>query len=128
MLAIQMTSSIEYVHRRKYVYRDISSKNFVIGLGHQSNRIFLIDFGRAKKYWNKKTKAHIPYRTGNKLLSTPLAASINAHQGVELSRRDDMESLGYLLLYFMGHLPWEDITAPSTEEHYERVCNIKQNT
>ena len=79
----------------------------MIGFGADSNKVFLIDFGLAKRYIDRKSKQHIPYRDGKGLIGTIRYASINTHLGIELSRRDDMESIGYCLLYFIkGKLPW----------------------
>ncbi|VDP12314.1 unnamed protein product [Onchocerca flexuosa] len=90
MLADQMIGRIEYVH----------PDNFMMGIGRHCNKLFLIDFGLAKKYRDSRTRAHIPYREDKNLTGTARYASINAHLGIEQSRRDDMESLGYVLMYF----------------------------
>ncbi len=68
----------------------------------------MIDFGLSKKYKESKTGLLTPYRDGKYLTGTARYASINNHLGVELSRRDDIEALGYMMVYFMkGHLPWQ---------------------
>ena len=114
MLADQMITRLEYVHNHNYVHRDIKSGNFVIGRGNQRNNIFLVDFGASNTYRDAKTNEHIKFSTGKPMCSTPRCSSINAHLGFEQSRRDDLESVGYLLLYFIkGVLPWQHLKAPA---------------
>ena len=100
MLADQMIGRIEYVHNKNFIHRDIKPDNFLMGIGRHCNKLFLIDFGLAKKYRDNRTRQHIPYREDKNLTGTARYASINAHLGIEQSRRDDMESLGYVLMYF----------------------------
>ena len=108
LIGIQMISRIELVHEKGFLHRDIKPENFVIGLGQKSNLIHIIDFGLSKRYKDKATGQHIPYRENRDLVGTVRYASINAHLGIEQSRRDDIEGIGYVLVYFyLGRLPWQ---------------------
>mmetsp|Transcript_22505 Transcript_22505/g.10866 ORF Transcript_22505/g.10866 Transcript_22505/m.10866 type:complete len:107 (+) Transcript_22505:338-658(+) len=106
MLADQMLYRVEYVHNKNYIHRDIKPDNFLMGISKRSCLLHIIDFGLAKKYRDHKTLQHIPYREKKNLTGTARYASINAHLGIEQSRRDDLESIGYVLMYFIrGQLP-----------------------
>jgi casein kinase 1 alpha len=93
------------------------------------NKLFLIDFGLAKKYRDVRTRQHIPYREDKNLTGTARYASINAHLGIEQSRRDDMESMGYVLTYFnRSSLPWQGLKAATKRQKYERISEKKMST
>ena len=106
MLTEQMITRIESVHLKNYIHRDIKPDNFLIGTDNNSNLIYLLDFGLAKKFRDSKTHQHIPYKENRNLTGTVRYASINNHLGIEQSRRDDLESLGYTFIYLArGNLP-----------------------
>ena len=108
LLADQMLQRLETLHDNRVIHRDLKPDNFVFGLGKHCNELYLIDFGLSKCYVHPDTQIHIPFTTGKSLIGTPRYASINNHRGIEQSRRDDLESLAYLLLYFLsGRLPWQ---------------------
>lgn len=129
LMTHQMLSRIEYLHSNLYIHRDIKPENFVIGTGPKSNIIYLIDYGLCKKYRNWRTKEHIPYIEGKSLTGTARYASLNTHLGIEQSRRDDLEGLAYVLVYFLkGKLPWQDINAAQKQDRYEAIKQLKIST
>lgn len=129
MLADQMILRIEYVHSRSIIHRDIKPDNFLMGIGKKSRITHLIDFGLAKRFRDPRSGLHIPYREGKNLTGTARFASVNTHLGIEQSRRDDLESLGYILIYFArGALPWQGIKALSRREKYDKLADKKMAT
>ena len=100
--------------------------NFLVGLADQSNILYVVDFGLAKRYRDPKTRAHIPYRDDKSLTGTARYASISTHKGVEQSRRDDIEGVCYVLIYFLkGSLPWQGVSAKTRAGKYEKVMQCK---
>ncbi|KAF9523034.1 kinase-like domain-containing protein [Crepidotus variabilis] len=115
LLTDQLISRIEFIHTNSFVHRDIKPANFVMGTGKAAPLVNVIDFGLAKKFRDARTSTHIPYKQDDYHgVGTSLFAAINTHLGVESSRRDDLESLAYMLIYFLrGTLPWRKIRAPA---------------
>ena len=128
MLADQMIARVEYIHSRHLLHRDIKPENFLMGTNENSHLLYIIDFGLAKRYRDPKTSVHIPYRDHKNLTGTARYASINTHLGIEQSRRDDMESIGYVLIYLLkGALPWQGLKGANKKEKYERIRDTKMS-
>lgn len=129
MIADQMLERVELMHSRHLIHRDIKPANFVTDGGRgNGNFIYCIDFGLSKRYRHPRTLQHIPQREGRSLTGTPRYASINNHLGVEQSRRDDLESIGYVLVYFLkGGLPWQGLKAKSATKKYKLIMEKKQS-
>lgn len=129
MLADQMISCVEYIHNKNFIHRDIKPDNFVMGIGNSATQVFIIDYGLAKKYRDQHTHMHIPYVEGKSLTGTARYASVGALRGVEQSRRDDLESLGFVWMYLLkGTLPWMGLNGRDQKQKYDRICDVKAKT
>lgn len=125
----QTLKILEIFHSHNYIHRDIKPDNFVIGLGAKTNSIHLLDFGLSKRFRNKKSGLHIPYRDHKSFLGTARYASLRTHLGVEQSRRDDIEAMIYVVIYLLkGKLPWQGISTRNREEKYRMIKEIKLQT
>lgn len=124
---------MEDLHSKLYIHRDIKPENFVIGLGQKAKTVHLLDFGLSKCYIDSVTGQHIPFGIKKQLTGTIRYASINVQKGIEQSRRDDLESLIYLLIYLIrGTLPWQGLKAAEDSDKsrlvYEKKIKIPTET
>ncbi|KIW24846.1 uncharacterized protein PV07_10534 [Cladophialophora immunda] len=131
MLADQLLRRFESLHSNNYLHRDVKPENFLLGMGERGNVVYMTDLGlaiyRRPDQWSSSTT---PPRAVTarppQLLGTCRYASINGHLGVAQSRRDDLEALGYMLVYFMrGRLPWQGLKA-KRDAKYLLVLEKKQ--
>ena len=128
MIAIQTLERIEYIHSKDYIHRDIKPANFLVGYPDTS-LIYIIDFGNARKYRSSRTGKHIQSFKINRIFGTTLFLSLNVLRGNEQSRKDDLESLGYMYIFLAtGELPWSKIKVNSLEQMLDKTCELKENT
>ncbi|KAA6401581.1 MAG: putative Casein kinase I hhp1, partial [Streblomastix strix] len=126
LVAIQLIQRIQAMHNMGYLHRDIKPENFLIGQGDKTSLIYVIDFGLSKQFRDPMTKAHIPFAQQHGLVGTLRYISVNVHQEMEPSRRDDLISLAYLFVYlFKGILPWQFKDRMSPEERCAKIFMFK---
>lgn len=107
ILGKQIISRLEYLHAKQFLHRDVKPENFCMGMGRKSHVVYIIDYGLSKRYIEPKNGQHIEYRENKKLTGTVRFASLNTHAGCEQSRRDEIEAVAYMMIYFCtGSLPW----------------------
>ena len=129
LLAFQMMNILQSIHDKHIIHRDIKPDNFVMGNGENNAHLYIIDFGLAKKFRSSRTLVQYPYIKKKKLTGTARYASIHALEEYEQSRRDDLESVGYVLLYFLrGSLPWQGLKVKTKEARYQKILEKKKET
>ena len=101
MIGVQLLERFEFMHKQSFIHRDVKPDNFLMGLGDKSGIVHVVDMGLSKRVLDPNTNQHIPFRNDKSLTGTARYASIHAHLGEELSRRDDLEAIGFVLIYFL---------------------------
>ena len=125
MIMIQAIERLKSLHEKGIIHRDIKPENFVIGPKNKERIIYLIDFGLSKKISNDKILPTI--KADRNIIGTMRYISMNTHQGYEQGRRDDLESLFYIIIYFIkGELPWQNIKCKTRQEKYNKIFEIKK--
>ena len=128
-IAYQLISILEIIHAFSLIHCDLKPENIAIGEGERSNYIYLIDFGLSREYRDYKTKKHFPFVENKVLNGNARYSSINALDGGTQSRKDDLESLGYLIIYLvLGKLPWQGYVSHSNDDKYYKIKEIKKQT
>lgn len=124
LIADQLITRMEFMHSKHVIHRDIKPENFVLGPPPSTSVIYAIDFGLSKRVRDFQRRPE----TGKAFTGTPRYASINNHLGVELGRNDDLESLGYMFVYFLrGRLPWSGLKGATDEEHRHKILEKKRS-
>lgn len=114
---------LQFIHSRNFIHRDLKPSNIVMGLGKHTNFAYIIDFGLSKEFWDPRTRRHIPYNNTFGLIGSATFSSIHSHLGMEHGRWDDLESLAYILIYFLcSSLPWQGLYF----EGHDLVAESKQ--
>ena len=129
MLAYQMLNCIQYIHEKHILHRDIKPDNFVLGKNDLNSNLYLIDFGLSKKYRSSRTLVQYPFRKKKNMTGTARYGSINALEGMEQGRRDDLEAMGYVLMFLLrGNLPWQGLKITNRKDRYKKILEIKKET
>eukprot|EP01029_Cantina_marsupialis_P019958 TRINITY_DN464_c0_g1_i3.p1 TRINITY_DN464_c0_g1~~TRINITY_DN464_c0_g1_i3.p1 ORF type:complete len:788 (-),score=192.50 TRINITY_DN464_c0_g1_i3:2137-4500(-) len=129
MLADQMISRLQTLHAKSFIHRDLKPANFAIGRGNHMDDVYLLDFGLAKMYRDPGSNEHCSLSTGKKLVGTARYVSINAHMGFSQSRRDDIEAVGFVILYFLlGRLPWQSQPGSTKDKKFDNIAKVKMTT
>ena len=127
LIGIQIMNMLEEIHKGGILHRDIKPDNFLIGYGNNQNKIYIIDLGLSKYYMDTNKRSHIAFRQNKGFTGSFRYSSIRNHKGYEQSRRDDLESVSYMLLYFLkGSLPWQGVKESDKSKKSKKICDLKE--
>ena len=128
MIFYQLLDRVQHMHVRNYIHRDLKPDNIMMGLGEDSRNLFLVDFGLTRPIIDPKTGQHIKCVGGKNLVGTVRYVSVNSHRGYELSRRDDLISVGYIMISLLtGSLPWGKKGSDKPSARYRKIREHKES-
>ena len=128
MVFWQILDRLQTMHDRNYIHRDLKPDNIMFGLADASNTLSFVDFGLTRLVIDPKTGKHIKMVTGKNLVGTCRYVSVNSHMGLELSRRDDLITVGYVIISLLkGCLPWQGNLGSKLSARYRKIGQIKAN-